>query len=68
LEDDQGGKVYIPDTFENSESDSETLSDRIRKLDGYGDLGQGCSKQGKDDDFMTLVRFGAWILLLWMKT
>jgi len=48
--DDLGGKVHIPDSFENSDSDSETLSDLIRKIDGYRDLGQGCSKQGNGED------------------
>ena len=48
--DDLGGKVHIPHSFENSDFDSETLSDRIRKIDGYGDLGQGYSKQGKGED------------------
>lgn len=48
VEGDKGDKVHIPDTFENSES--EPLSDRIRRLDGYGDIGQGCSKQGHNDE------------------
>ncbi|CAD6246928.1 unnamed protein product [Miscanthus lutarioriparius] len=42
-------KVHIPDTFEESDAESETLSDRIRKLKGYGNMGQS-SKQGEDDD------------------
>lgn len=42
--------MYIPNKFGNFDSDSESLGERICKLDGYGDHGQGYSKQGKDDD------------------
>lgn len=39
-----GDKVQIPYTFEESDSESETLCDRLRKINAYGDSGQGCSK------------------------
>lgn len=42
-------KVHILDTFEESDAESEKLSERIRKLDGYGEVGQS-SKQGEDGD------------------
>lgn len=37
--DDKDGKVHIPETFDESDSDSETLSDKIGQLEGYGNLG-----------------------------
>lgn len=46
---DSGGKVNIPETFEESESDSD-LTDRIRRIDGFGDIGQGCSGQKNGED------------------
>jgi hypothetical protein len=36
--------VQIPDNFEDFDTESETLSDKLRKIDAYGDNGQGCSK------------------------
>ncbi|CAD6260344.1 unnamed protein product [Miscanthus lutarioriparius] len=46
---DSGGKVNIPETFEESESDCD-LTDRIRRIDGFGDIGQGCSGQKNGED------------------
>lgn len=44
-------KVHIPDNFDDSDADSETLSDKIRKLDGYGEIGQSSYKpEGFGDD------------------
>jgi hypothetical protein len=43
-------KVHIPDSFEESDAESESLSDKIRKLEGYGEIGQTSSKQGEDRD------------------
>lgn len=49
-------KVHIPDTFNDLDAESETLSDKIRKLDGYGDVGQGSSKQyGEKDDHQIMI-------------
>lgn len=39
-------KVHIPDSFEESDTDSETLSDKLRKIGVYENGGQGCSKDG----------------------
>lgn len=47
-EEDKGEKVHIPETFKDSESDSD-LGDKIRRLEGFGDSGQGSSK-GNDGD------------------
>lgn len=38
-------KVQIPDTFDDSDIESEMLSDKLKKIDAYGDSGQGCSKE-----------------------
>jgi len=46
----QAEKVHIPDRFDDSDAESESLSEKIRKLEGYGDLGQGTSKQGGGRD------------------
>lgn len=35
----KGDKVFIPKTHADLESDSESLSDKIRKIDGFGDVG-----------------------------
>jgi hypothetical protein len=43
IHDDQNDKVHIPETFDDSDAESETLSEKIRRIDGYGDLGQGSS-------------------------
>ncbi|XP_066316654.1 uncharacterized protein [Miscanthus floridulus] len=48
-DDGKGEKVHIPETFEDSDSDSD-LGERIRKLEGFGDIGQGSSKQNDDKD------------------
>lgn len=42
-DEDKGEKVHIPETFEDSDSDSD-LGERIRRLEGFGDIGQGSSK------------------------
>ena len=39
-------KVHIPDSFEESDTDSETFSDKLRKIGVYENGGQGCSKDG----------------------
>lgn len=46
----QSEKVHIPDTFEDSDADNESLSDKLRRIDAYNETGQG-SKQamGKDE-------------------
>ena len=31
--------VHIPDCFDDSDTESDTLSEKIRRLEGYGDLG-----------------------------
>lgn len=46
---DQGEKVHIPDSFDDSDAESDTLSEKIRRLEGYGDLGQGGSKSNNDN-------------------
>lgn len=38
------GRVQIPENFDDSESESETFSDKLKGIDAYGDSGQGCSK------------------------
>lgn len=43
-------KVHIPDSFDDFDAESETLSDKIRKLEGYGDVGQSSFKKGEDRD------------------
>lgn len=54
-DDDQGEKVHIPKTFEDSDSDSD-LGERIRKLEGFGDIGQGSSKQNDNGDTQHIWR------------
>lgn len=36
-------KVYIPETIEESDEDSESLSEKLRKIGALGNNGQGCS-------------------------
>lgn len=48
VEDDTNEKVHIPETFEDSDSDSD-LGDRIRRLEGFGDIGQGSSKNNDEE-------------------
>lgn len=43
-------KVHIPDSFDESDIDSETLSDKLRKIGAYEGGGQGCSKDGDIND------------------
>lgn len=47
---DLNDKVHIPDSFEDSDAESDTLSEKIRRLEGYGDLGQGGSKTQGDGE------------------
>lgn len=35
---DQDEKVHIPDSFDESDADSETLSDKLRGIDAYADV------------------------------
>lgn len=44
ITEDANDRVQIPETFEDSDAESESSSERIRRIDGYGDIGQGCSK------------------------
>lgn len=37
--DDSEDRVHIPEDFEDSDAESGTLSEKIRKLEGYGDVG-----------------------------
>lgn len=46
---DDGERVHIPETFDESYSDSD-MGDRIRRLEGFGDIGQGSSKTKDDED------------------
>jgi hypothetical protein len=41
---DQNERVHIPEFFEDSDADSETLSDKPRRIDAYNEVGQS-SKQ-----------------------
>jgi hypothetical protein len=41
---DDGEKVHIPDTFEDSESDSDSFRLKVQMLTGFGDAGQSSSK------------------------
>lgn len=41
-------KVYIPKDFGEGKSESETFSDRIKNIEGFGDIGQGSSKQNDE--------------------
>lgn len=43
-------KVHIPDNFEESDAESETLSEKLRKIDAYSDMNQGTSKGAEDND------------------
>lgn len=43
-------RVYLPKNLEEGASESETFSEKVRTLDGYGDFGQGCSKQGDEGE------------------
>jgi len=54
---DDGEKVHIPNNFDDSDFDSETLSDRIRQLEGYGDLGQGPNKV----KVMVIIKSRVWM-------
>jgi hypothetical protein len=47
---DQNEKVHIPDNFEESDADSETLSEILRSIDAYTEVIPGTrSKEGQDD-------------------
>lgn len=46
---DEEGKVYIPETFYDSDSNSDFV-DKIKSLEGFGDIGQGCSKKNGDGE------------------
>lgn len=37
-------KVHIPDSFVDSDDESDTMSDKLRNIGAYGDEGQECSK------------------------
>jgi hypothetical protein len=41
---DDGEKVHIPDTFEDSESDSDSFGLKVQMLTRFGDAGQSSSK------------------------
>lgn len=47
--DDDEGKVHIPDSFEDSETDSDSFTLKISKLTGMGDTGQSSSKGAHED-------------------
>lgn len=49
ITDDANENVPIPETFEDSNAESESLSERIQRLDGYEDVGQ-CSKPNGEDE------------------
>jgi len=36
--------VHIPDHFDESDAESETLSEKLRKIDAYHEVGQGGSQ------------------------
>lgn len=46
----QADKVHILDTFEDSDAESETLSERLRKIDACDDNNQGNSKEKTSDE------------------
>jgi hypothetical protein len=46
----QNEKVHIPDTFEDSEADSESLSEKLRSIDAYNDGTLGSNSKGGQDD------------------
>lgn len=43
---DKEDRVHIPESFEYLATDSDTLSEKLRKIGAFGDEGQGCSKEG----------------------
>lgn len=47
VNDGRDDKVHIPESFEESNFDSETLSEKLRRIGAYEDGGQGCSKDGE---------------------
>ena len=47
---DQAEKVHIPDSFDESDADSETLSDKLRHIDAYTEVGQGSKQNGEEED------------------
>jgi hypothetical protein len=47
---DQNEKVHIPDSFDDSDAESETLSDKLRRIDAYTKVGQGSKQPGKEGD------------------
>ena len=49
IPDDANEKVQILETFEDSDAESESLSEKIQRLEGYEEVGQ-CSKQKSDDE------------------
>lgn len=50
LVNDQQDKVHIPDTFDESDAESESLSEKLRKIDAYAGSDQGTSKEENGDD------------------
>lgn len=44
--DDLEDKVNIPEGFEDSDAESETLSDKLRKIDAYTEPGQSSKQKG----------------------
>lgn len=44
VEESSDEKVNIPDTFDDSDAESDTLSEKLRKIDAYNGDGQGGPK------------------------
>jgi hypothetical protein len=42
----QAEKVHILESFDDSDPDSETLSERLRSIDAYNEVGQGSEPVG----------------------
>lgn len=60
-----GEKVHTPDTLEDSKSYSDSFSDKLKLIEGTGDLGQPSSKQGEESNpnqlwFMDLNLVEQW--------
>jgi len=46
---DDRDKIQIPDNFEDSDTESETFGEKLKRIDAYGDSGQGCSKNKEEE-------------------
>ena len=46
----QAEKVHIPDSFDDSDADSETLSDKLWRIDACTEVRQGSKQSGGEGD------------------